>query len=345
MKQVASNIGADIRSLSYLNRFEDKLGNTTLNNSTYEDLQEAETIVVIGEISDTLQTLIRAEQRKGKRLVVISKHHSDLGDFADVKLDEEPIIETLEKIIEYYCEDEECGCDEDDCTCEKIEEVELDLPTRTVFIYSRDEISEEVTWNVWVLASIIADFKSGSGVLSTSNLNNFRGLQRMGVTFGKPQYADLVILYGELPCEEQKKIVKNSKFIVTFNSHLDEADPGMIILPKPSYLEMHGTAIANDGRISRFENPKNSDMLQTLMDRLVEMEMLSPEQATVEYWLEQVKEVLNKPIKRKKLTTDELYDFLCSVEKVQFDASKKHSVQKHLILQLKRKGQNKNGHN
>ncbi|MCK4956799.1 MAG: FAD-dependent oxidoreductase, partial [Candidatus Cloacimonetes bacterium] len=70
MKQVASNIGADIRSLSYLNRFEDKLANTTLNNSTYEDLQEAETIVVIGEISDTLQTLIRAEQRKGKRLVV-----------------------------------------------------------------------------------------------------------------------------------------------------------------------------------------------------------------------------------------------------------------------------------
>ncbi|MFO7895943.1 MAG: 4Fe-4S binding protein, partial [Candidatus Cloacimonadales bacterium] len=341
MKQVAQNIGADISSLSYLDSFEDKLAKTTLNNTTYQDLKEADTIVVIGKISEVLQTLIRTEQRQGKRLVVLSRHQNSFSDFADVKLDEDPLTETLEKIIEYYCEPDECSCDEDDCDCEQPEELEVDLPERTVFVYSRDEVSEETSWNVWVLASIVANFKAGSGVLSTSNLNNFRGFQRMGLGIGKPQYADFVLLYGELPCEEQKKIVKNSRFIVTFNSHLDEADPGHIILPKPSYLEMQGTAIANDGRISEYKNPKQTPMLQNMLNRLVEMEMLELEQASVEYWKGKVAEVLAQPIKRREMTTDELYDYLCSIEKIQFDAPKQHSVQKHLILQLKRSAQQK----
>jgi len=39
------------------------------------------------------------------------------------------------------------------------------------------------------------------------------------------------------------------------------------------------------------------------------------------------------------MTTDELYDFLCTIDKIQLDVPRQHSVQKHLILQLKRTGQ------
>jgi len=339
MKQVAKNIGADISSLSYERTFEDKLRNTSLDNTTYQDLKEADTIVVVGQISKTLQAIIRAEQRKGKRLIVISRTKTNFSEYADLKFDEDPLPETLEKIIEYYCEVDDCLCGEEECVCDQPEEIELDLPVRTVFVYSRDEVSEETSWNVWVLASIIADFKAGSGVLSTSDLNNLRGFTRMGLSSGKPQYADFVILYSELPCEEQKKIVKNSKFIVTFNSHLDEADPAHIVMPKPSYLEMQGTAIANDGRISHFRNPKQTPMLQNLLNRLAELNMLDIKQASVEYWKNEVKHILDKPIERVEMTTDELYDFLCTIDKIQLDAPKQHSVQKHLILQLKRTGQ------
>ncbi len=338
MKEVANNIGAEISSLSYQRSFEDKLKDTTLYNTTYQDLKLADTIVVVGKISDTLQALIRKEQREGKRLVVINRQKSDFSDYADIKFDEDPLTETLEKIIEYYCEPDENEIDDD---YQAPEEIELNLPVKTVFVYSRDEVSEETSWNVWVLASIISDFKAGSGVLPTSNLNNLRGFLRLGLDLGQPQYADFVMLYGELPCEEQKKIIKNSRFIVTFNSHLDEADPGDIIMPKPSYLEMQGTAIANDGRITKFINPKQTVMLQNILNWFVEMDMLDAKKANIEYWKNRVNDLLSKPINRKEMSTDELYEFLCSIEKVQLDAPKQHSVQKHLILQLQRTGQSK----
>ena len=218
-------------------------------DKTYKDIKDTEVIVIIGKISHTLQIIARTMQRKGKRLIIINDEKNAFNNFADELLDDFPISDTLDKILEYYSEDEEQEEEEGEEEVIKEEEerqitsIELDLPEKTLFIYNRNTLNELAIWKTWAFASIVCDFTKGSGVLPTSNLNNFKGLLKCGIQPGTPENSDFVILYGELPCEEQKKQMKHSKFIISVNTHLDEADPSHLLLPKASYLEIEGTAI------------------------------------------------------------------------------------------------------
>jgi formate dehydrogenase major subunit len=335
MDQVAQNIGAEICTLTYQQSFVKKIGETKLIELKYDQLQNAETIVIVGKISQTLKVMIRSLQKKGIKMVIIADDKHEFNNFADELLNDYPVPETLDRIIDYYVESEEITEDEDKGNIP----IKLDLPEKTVFVYNRNYANELAIWRTWMLASLVCDFKEGSGVLPTSNFNNFRGLRNYGVKPGKPENSDFVMLYGELPCEDQKKLMKNSKFIVSFNSHADDADPSHILVPKPCYLEIEGKAVANDGRISEYHNPKKSELFQDLLDQFYSFGLLEKEQADPKYWNKKALEFIGKKVERTEMTNQQLYDYLETIEKVNFDTTKQASVQRKLITKLKKTGQ------
>jgi formate dehydrogenase major subunit len=342
MDEVASNIGAEICTLTYQKSFVEKIAETSLMNSTYKDIKDAEAIVIVGKISHTLQILARTQQRKGKKLIIITDEKSDFNNFADELLDDFPIADTLDKILEYHSEDEEReqegeGQEEEE---KHIIPIELDLPEKTLFLYNRNMLDELTIWKIWAYASMVCDFKKGSGVLPTSNFNNFMGLLKCGIQPGNPENSNFVILYGELPCEEQKKQMKHSKFIISVNTHLDEADPSHLLLPKASYLEIEGTAIANDGRISEFKNPKKSRFFNTILEGFKTAGLLDDNHANAEYWHQKALALTKEKIEKKEMTNQQLCNYLDSIEQVNFDATKQASIQRKLIVKLKKTAKN-----
>jgi formate dehydrogenase major subunit len=335
MQRVAENSGSELCSISNHHSFVDKLFHTTLMKTTYHDLKSAENIVVVGKISKTLATMCRLYQRSGKKLIIITNEKSDFNNYADELFTDDPVSVTLDKVIEYYTSMDEV--DEFEEAADVSQKISLELSQKTVFLYTRDHISEEAIWNVWFLSGLVCDFGRGSGVLPLSHMNNFRGLKELGVKPGRPESSDFVIMYGELPCEEQKKKIKNSKFLISYNTHLDSSDPAHVIIPKCSYLEIEGTALANDGRISEFHNPRKSDLFDQVLITMRNFGFLSEEEAVPQYWEAKAQEFLEKEIEYEEMTDDQLLDYLNSVERVEFDKPKQNSVQKKLISKLKKK--------
>ncbi|HPR18107.1 MAG TPA: FAD-dependent oxidoreductase [Candidatus Cloacimonadota bacterium] len=336
MNQVAANIGAEICTLAYQKSFVSKIAETNLMQVKYEDLESANAIVIVGKISHTLKIIARNLQRKGKKLIMITDEKNEFTQFADELLNDFPIQDTLEKILDSYYENEEKNEDQAEEEEKQTDAIKLDLPEKTIFIYCRNHVNELVIWRTWTLAAMVCDFDTGSGVLPTSQLNNFRGLIKLGIKPGKPVNSDFVILYGELPCEDQKKLMKNSKFILSVNTHADSADPAHYILPKPSYLEMTGTTIANDGRICEFKNPKKSGLFDELLNDFQKAGLLDSKETESEYWHKKAVAVTKQKQTKKEMNNQELYDFLDSIETVNFDPTKQASVQRKLIIKMKK---------
>ena len=165
-KTVAANMNAQIGSLSYREYFMDRLYDTNVFTTSFDELKRVEAIVVIGKIAGTLKNIIRAEQRKGKKLIIIDQEKEPWHQFADELMDFYSISESLEKILDYYCIDSDDDLIEDaeDMTVEaKIfpkTDIQLDLPQKTLFIYNRDHVSEDIVWNIWNLATILTEDKS-----------------------------------------------------------------------------------------------------------------------------------------------------------------------------------------
>jgi hypothetical protein len=219
---------------------------------------------------------------------------------------------------------------------QNIDPLKVDLPEKTVFMYNRDLISEESIWNIWAISSLVCNFEEGSGIIPTSKFNNFRGFQKIGINAGEPDNYNFVLFYGELPCEEQKKRIKNSSFIVSVNTHIDDADSSHLFLPKASYLELKSTSIADDGRISNFKNPKNSTIHNELLKIFKKAGLLTAQEAKISFWNKKAEAFLAKETKVRNLSNQDLLDFLYTVEKMHFDAHKQASVQKKRITKLKK---------
>ena len=341
MKRVAKTLQADISSISYSSSFVDKLINSNLLEKTYDDLDEAEVIVVIGEISGTLRNMIRAKQRNGKKLIVISNDDLAFNRFADELFNAEQVQATLDKIINYYSEDEKDGDEEQHEKTyseeESIEKIDLELPVKTVFVYNRDQISEETIYNIWYLASLICDFKDGSGVFPTSYYSNFRGLVQLGVQASKPEKSDLAILYGELPNKEQSKWIQKCDYIVSFQTHIDVSDPANVIIPKPSYLEIDGTAIADDGHTTRFKNPKQSNLFEQILKLFHSLGLLKEKEASETYWKKEVSHFFEKKTSKKAYNDETLYEYLHPIDDYNVDIPRMHTVQKIKLSAMKRK--------
>ncbi len=330
MKEIGKKIGAEVCSISMTKSFTDKLRETEIFNKTYKDLDEAESIVIVGKISRTLKSLIRMKQRSGAKLIIITNEDNKFNNFADVLFEEELIEETLDKIIKNYYEHEENESDE-----EKIVPIELELPEKTLFIYNTNNVSEEIIWNIWMTASVVCNFNSGSGILQTSQYANLNGLYRFGIKPGKVETTDFALMYGELPCEGQKSIIKNSKFILSVNTHIDDNDPAHLILPGPSYLEMKGTAIADDGRITKFVNPKKSVVFEELLAIFHKAGLITKAQTGNKHWQNIVQKEMNTASEKTEMSDEQLLDFLYTIENPKIDIPVHHCLQKNLIAKLK----------
>ncbi|MBT5420568.1 MAG: FAD-dependent oxidoreductase [Candidatus Cloacimonetes bacterium] len=335
IQHVANKIGSKVSSLSIYDSFVDKLADTNLTK-TYDDLEQAECIVIVGKISKVHKTIARRLQRNGAKMILITKETGDFNDFADELHNDEPIVKTLERLLQYNIELIKEEMDDVDDIEHNIDPLKLDLPEKTVFIYNRDLISEEAIWNIWTISSLVCNFEEGSGVLPTSKFNNFRGFKKIGIEAGVPATYNFVLFYGELPCEEQKKHIKNSNFIVSVNTHIDDADSSHLLLPKASYLELESTSIADDGRISHFKNPKNSTIHNEFLKTFKKAGLLSVQEAKASFWNKKAEKLLAKKTKVRNLSNQELLDFLYTVENMHFDAPKQASVQKKRITKLKK---------
>ncbi|MBN1948513.1 MAG: FAD-dependent oxidoreductase [Candidatus Cloacimonetes bacterium] len=339
LKTIAKKMGAQLVSLSRRELFTDQLLNTALYPKDYTDLEAAEAIVIIGKLSPVLKTLCRIEQRKGKKLYIITNENRDFNRFADELFTEEPMIDIIDRILENYYDEEDPDLDSEEEDSEKVdalEPIQLDLPTKTLFLYNIDLISEELIRKIWYLAGIVCDFSQGSGVFATSLYSNLNGILRFNVKSGKPERADFSMLYAELPGEEQRKIIKNSKFIVSVNTHIDESDPAHVILPLPSYLDINGSAIANDWRTTHFHNPRHSDLFESLLHLFEELGLLTKQQAQVSYWQKEVETQLQESRIPEKMTDQQLIDLLDGVEDVNLETPKYHQVQKIQLDILKK---------
>jgi formate dehydrogenase major subunit len=334
MKEVARKMNGKIYSLSMRRNFTDKFYFSNLMEKTYFDMEDAEAIVVVGKISGTLKNLIRAQQLQGKKLIVISNEDAPFNAFADEFLNMEPIPNTLDKIISYYAE-EDAEIKEDD-ERETAEKIELDLPEKTLFIYNRDYVSEETIYNIWYLAGLICNFDDGSGVLQTSVFNNFKGLNRMNIPPAPTEHTDFVILYGELPGKEHCKWIPKAEFILSIQTHIDKSEPGNIVVPQPSYLDIDGTAIADDGRITKFKNPKQSVYFDELLSLFYDLKLLDKKQTNPKYWKKEVRDYLEKEPEIVIYHNEKLLDYLEPIDNCNVDIPKIHSVQKNMLHYMKR---------
>ncbi len=334
MQHIAKKIGSQIASLSIYKSFVDNLVDTNLYSKTYEDLKQAECIILVGKLSKVHKTIARRLQRKGAKLIVITKEKSDFNAFADELHNDEPVIKTLERILHYNIELVKDEMDDIEEIEQTVEPLKLDLPEKTVFMYNRDLISEEEIWNTWAISSLVCNFEEGSGVLPTSKFNNFRGFQELGINAGEPANYNFVLFYGELPCEEQKKCIKNSNFIVSVNTHIDDADSSHLLLPKASYLEMEAHSIVDGGGVSIYKNPKKSKLHNELLQTFKKAGMLTSQEATVSFWTKKAKAFINRKSKTRILSNQELLDYLYTIENIHFDKPKQASIQKKRITKL-----------
>ncbi|MCD4829021.1 MAG: FAD-dependent oxidoreductase [Candidatus Cloacimonetes bacterium] len=273
VREAAANAHAELSSLSLQPSFVDAL---SYSPKSFDELAQAEAIVIVGGISHTLRTLARHHQRNGARLIVIDSEETAFNQFADRLLNDSDYHSTLERLRKHHCNSDICECD-----CGDIEALPIDLPNRTLFLYSRNFVGEQTARDIWLLATVVCDFVSGSGVMPTSEWSNLSGLVRAGVCAGDPAPADFTLVWGESPQPAQ---VKDSGFVVAVQTHLDPGSLANLLLPQPTYLEIDGSAFTDDGRFVPYRNVRGSALFDSLIEMLSQAGLLSCAQYEVAYW-------------------------------------------------------------
>ena len=328
VNEIAKTVNAQVSSLTYHNLFTDKLADKNLFAKSYDDLEKAGTIVIVGSISRTLQSFIRRLQKNGKELIIIDEKEQNFNYFADKLYDGESISLTLDEILEPYFESSEKE--------DEIDKIDIDLSNKTMFIYERENLAEGNINKLWMLASLVCDFEEGSGVLETSHYCNLKAFQKIDVKESKPQISDFVLLYGDLPSSEQLNWLKKSKFVIAIDTHMDSLTPAEIFIPMPSYLEKSGSSIANDGRITEFKNSNKSKMMSRIMDIFYKAGMLNEEESKIEFWQKKAKKFIDKRTEKSAMTPEQLFDFLNNIEDIEDEKIHYEDIKSIKISEIKK---------
>ncbi len=214
------------------------------NLEPYAILDRFDEYVVIGEISHTLRTMLRLKQRSGGKLVSVVSCGSKPLRFAD----------SVHSSI-----------------------ASLALSPRMLFIYNLNKIREQSVAKV--LNAVSAVDPSLGNVLETSDYQNYRGLQLVRPDFGLPSPADFVLNWGGKAMRAE-----NPGFRVEIQQLADPDSEADLLLPAPSYLEIEGTALGNNGGITRFKNPARSKLSGELLRLFYELGWISPATADINHW-------------------------------------------------------------
>ena len=218
----------------------------------YDILDRFDEYVVIGEISHTLRTMLRLKQRGGKTLHSVVSCGSKPLVFAD----------SVHSSIE-----------------------SLTLSQRQLFIYNLNKIRELSIAKV--LNAVCAVDPRLGNVLETSDYQNYPGLQLLQPDFSRPQDAGFVLAWG---CRAMK--TGNPGFRAEIQQFGDPDSQADLLLPAPSYLEIEGTALGNNGGISRFKNPARSALIGELLRLFYELGWISPATADINHWNEAAGQLL-----------------------------------------------------
>ncbi len=298
MHEIANKNNTVAKSLSFRKIFTDDLLERHNNSCEYSDIEKTDNIVIIGKISHTLRTLCRHYQRKGKRLAVFSKEDNKFNRFADCLCADDDLIEALKRM-------------KDNHIFTGNEEKSVHLTAKTMFIYNRNELSEEEIYHVWDLASLICTFSKGSGVLETSYWNNLKAFRSL-VSYEPVIDEALIISYGELP-EKFSEADKQDRFVVAALSHRVEDCQADLILPKPSYLEIEGSSYSDDGSLCKYHNPLKSIKFDLLLQLFNHAGMITDVQVEPNLWVNKAEQLLadtRPPLIFKKM---EVVSFIESV--------------------------------
>ena len=127
----------------------------------YKILENYDEYVVYGELNQVLATLIRLQQRKGKKLILINYPESPLSRFADANYTNLEEVQTTEK---------------------------------TLFIYNQNRITEQEAYNLWGFASN----QGKDNLLVSTDYRNHLGFLAMQPDFNL-EIADFALGWGVYP--------------------------------------------------------------------------------------------------------------------------------------------------
>gem|GEM_PF-5528371 len=158
-------------------RFSDNLLCLQPVEEPYGILDKFSEYVVCGELNQTLATMLRLKQRKGKKLILVNYPEGTFAKFAD---------QVAARLSEVQASD------------------------KTLFIYNQNRISELEAFEIWKLASE----KGKDNILLSTDYRNHLGLLAMQPKMGTCSACDFAIAYGAYP--QKAKAAKFSVAIVNF---------------------------------------------------------------------------------------------------------------------------------
>ncbi len=276
---IAQNKVATV-SKSVPDRFTDDLLYSSFRKVKLTDLVKSETIIIIGEISHTIRTLCRSAQKKGCKLILVNPKPSSFNHFADAIYDD---IENLKTIT--------------------------DITSKTIFIYNRENTSEEIAYEIWNFANTTCDFCEGSGVLITSKWSNMNGLITCNFPYENIKEG-LIFSYKE---DFAKK--NGNSYQVLIHNFIPEDSEADLFIPAPCYLEMEASVISDDGHIATYSNAVKSNLFYMILNIFYETGLISPALAEPSLWNNKVEEIL-EGMKENNHARESLNLFLNSVSLV-----------------------------
>ncbi|MEA1972025.1 MAG: FAD-dependent oxidoreductase [Candidatus Cloacimonadota bacterium] len=292
MQEVGKKIGAKVVSQNFKSTFEDELLVNKIYSKDYSEIDDAENIVIVGDISQTARTLARTAQRNGAKLITISTSEVSLYDLSDIHFCDDDYSKVLDCLkIHNTAGEEKCDCD---CSCHSHNETDDDsLSPKTIFLYNSNNIAETVMHKVWSVANKLCDFEKGSGVIAGSDWNNLNGFRLCGFEQAEITNTDFGMYYGEA--------IGKSKFSVGINCIADEIEGADLLIPAPNYFEMKGTAITDDYKLKQFNNVKDCVKFDRILSIMFKAGLISEEQKSTNYWLENIGDSLEKKADYSKL--------------------------------------------
>lgn len=238
---------ASVSTLYNYQDFTDALINTNFRDLNIYRLNQAHTIVIIGEISHTLRTLCRTAQRKGTKLILIKPRESRFNLFADE-------------------------------ICNSINEIKMPLDKKTIFVYNRNCIDDKEALEIWKKSTEVCDFEGPSGVIVNSYWDNQSGLALFDFK-QSVNHESTLNFYWNTDISEA-----NNSYNVCLSSYFDFNNSYDLYIPTPSYLEIDGFALTDDGRTSVFKNPTKSSLFYFLLNIFYESGILHPTHAEPSLW-------------------------------------------------------------
>ncbi len=227
------------------------------NVEPYDLLDQFEEYIVTGEISHTLRTMLRLKQRQGKKLTCVTRDGSEALSFAD---EVHTSLETLH------------------------------TGKGQLFVYNLNRICEASIFEILKLAA--AQDPDLGNVLESSDCQNYYGLQLLQPETDPSESADFVFAWGGASRKND-----GAGFRVEVAQFAGEDSRADLILPAPSYLEIEGTALANNCGITYFHNPARSKLMNELLRLFYELDWISPATADPNHWNQAADSLIKSSLK------------------------------------------------